>query len=242
MNSERSDGKLKSCCWSVTINNPTDDDKAQWAALSGLPWVREVSGQLEQGSGGTLHLQGMVKTQSVRFSQVKKALPRAHIEAARSPAALAKYVSKTETRVASVPTMKVASQLDVQRCCFARVMQQCYQIEERNSSKLIDPLDYDEGELILKHADVLRKYWEIYVDDAVRDLVKAGYFGVEYVMANPQVRTAFRKYLPEICYRFYNASKSEQAPQQSQEGTLTPQGTPEGEGSDPSSDGQGNSG
>jgi len=45
----------------------------------------------------------MVKTPQVRFSAVKKAFPRAHIEVARNPAALATYVSKEETRVGQLP-------------------------------------------------------------------------------------------------------------------------------------------
>lgn len=235
MNKERSDAK--SCCWSVTINNPTDDDKAQWANLSSLHWVREVSGQLESGEGGTLHIQGMVKTQSVRFSQVKKALPRAHIEAARSQAALAKYVQKQDTRVAAIPTIRTATQLDVQKHCYRHVITQCYSLEENFQGTTLDVTTLDEGELILKYSNVIRKNWETYTDEAVRDLIKGGYFGVEYVMANAQVRMAFKKYLPEICYRYACTPNPQSPPNQSQEGTLTPQGTPEGGSLDPSPDG-----
>lgn len=209
----------KSCCWSVTINNPTDEDKQQWASLSGLHWVREVSGQLEQGAEGTLHIQGMVKTQSVRFSQVKKALPRAHIEAARSQVALAKYVQKQDTRVAAIPTIRTATQLDVQRHCYRHVIDQCYKLEQRNYPETLDISTLDEGELILKYSNVIRKNWESYTDEAVRDLIKGGYFGVEYVMANAQVRMAFKKYLPEICYRFYNAPSTQATAPQTQSST-----------------------
>lgn len=224
----------KSCCWSVTINNPTDEDKLQWASLSGLHWVREVSGQLEQGEGGTLHIQGMVKTQSVRFSQVKKALPRAHIEAARSQAALAKYVQKQDTRVASIPTIRTATQLDVQRHCYRHVIDQCYKLEQRNQTSSLDVSTLDEGELILKYSNVIRKNWESYTDEAVRDLIKGGYFGVEYVMANAQVRMAFKKYLPEICYRFYNAPSTQATAPQTQ--SSTQENNPEGHSSGTPSD------
>lgn len=219
MNSERSDGtstsaapvRDKSCCWSVTINNPTEEDKAQWASLAGLPWVREVSGQLEKGQEGTLHIQGMLKTQSVRFSQVKKALPRAHIEAARSQAALAKYVTKQETRVAPISTIRTATQSDVQKHCYRHVITQCYSLYQRKYGlALVDPLTLDDGELILEFSDVIRRNWESYTDEAVRDLIKAGYYGIEYIMANPQVRMAFKKYLPEICYRYATQSPQNQ--------------------------------
>ena len=79
-----------------------------------LHWVKEVTGQLEKGEEGTLHIQGMVRTQSVRFAALKKALPRAHIEIARCPAALAKYVSKVETRIAPLALIRTANQNDVQ--------------------------------------------------------------------------------------------------------------------------------
>lgn len=197
----------KSCCWSITINNPTADDIQQWSAMKTLHWVREVSGQVEKGQEGTPHIQGMLKTQSVRFAQVKRALPRAHIEIAKSQTALAKYVVKEDTRVSSIPTTKVATQLDIQRWCCIQVMVDCQKWEAKSrGTDSLDPSDYDDQDIILKYSDAIRKHWEVYVDDAVRSLIQQGYFGVEYVMANAQVRNAFRKYLPEICYRYYGYS------------------------------------
>lgn len=192
----------KSCCWSVTINNPTEEDLTQWNSLSGLHWVREVSGQFEKGEEGTLHLQGCLKTASVRFAQVKKVLPRAHIEAARAPAALAKYVVKEDTRVSSIPTVKTATQADVQMAVYNSVVEWCWRKEQGLKAGTFDYDDYKESDLIDKYAYDIRKDWEIHVDQAVRLLIKRGYYGVEFVMANPQVRTAFKKYLPEICYRY----------------------------------------
>lgn len=191
----------KSCCWSVTINNPTGDDETNWNNLRTYAWVREVTGQMEKGSEGTLHIQGMVKTQSVRFAQMKKVLPRAHIEAAKNPAALAKYVTKPETRVASIPTVRTATQADIQRAVYYFVIQDCYRLEERRLKEAFDILKCDEQYLLNKYAQEIRKHWESYVDEAVRSLIVAGYYGIEYVMSNPQVRTAFRKYIVEICYR-----------------------------------------
>lgn len=90
-------------CWSVTINNPTDSDTEQVKqAQARSGW--KVEGQLERGEGGTPHYQLIVRTPQVRFSALKKAFPRAHIELARNAAALALYVTKEETRVAQLPT------------------------------------------------------------------------------------------------------------------------------------------
>lgn len=191
----------KSCAWAITINNPTEDDITKWQAMASLPWVREVSGQLEKGEGGTLHIQGMLRTQSVRFAQVKRELPRAHIEAAKSPAALARYVAKSETRVAAIPRVRTATQADIQREVRALVRHQMYLWEQEQEGASFDLTTWDEKKALLRYAWRIRREWEHYVDDAVRRLMCQGYYGIEFVMSNPQVRTAFRKYIVEICYR-----------------------------------------
>lgn len=190
----------KCCNWSITINNPTDDDNRQWACLKDLPWVKEVVGQLEKGQEGTLHIQGMVKTQSVRFAQIKKALPRAHIEPARNALALKQYVTKEETRVAPIAQVKVATQSDVQNRIIDVLMKHGHKHYNWNGCYFID--------FINSHIPQLREDWEVWTDTAVRELIKEGYYGVEFVMANPQVRTAFRKYFVEIMYRTYNARQT----------------------------------
>lgn len=62
----------------------------------------KVDGQLEKGENGTPHYQLILKTPQVRFSAVKKAFPRAHIEVARNVQALEQYVKKDETRVSAL--------------------------------------------------------------------------------------------------------------------------------------------
>lgn len=200
----------KACCWSITINNPTEEDHQQWAALSSIHWVKETKAQMEKGEEGTLHLQGMVRTQSVRFAALKKALPRAHIEAARQPAALAKYVAKEDTRVASLPTTKTATQADIQTTILGVVLQDLYH------STGMDPLTTDELELLTVNETIIKKHWEVYLDQAVNILIYQGYYGVEFVVSNPQIRTAFKKYLPAILYRTYNARTQVQPPPQTQ--------------------------
>lgn len=69
----------RSRCWCFTINNPLPD----YEDLQGLPgdlWKYMIVGK-EIGDKGTPHLQGFViMFNRVRFSYMKKRLPRAHIE------------------------------------------------------------------------------------------------------------------------------------------------------------------
>lgn len=87
----------RASCWSVTINNPTDEDRN--LLRSPPSWVKNCVYQDEVGEEGTPHIQGCVQSAQVRFSQVKAWLPRAHIEKARNRAALLQYVQKEETAV-----------------------------------------------------------------------------------------------------------------------------------------------
>lgn len=83
--------------WSITINNPAEEDRQ---ALKDHPtFVKKVVCQDEVGDNGTLHIQGYVQTTQVRFSAIKKWLPRAHIEVARNQKALLNYVQKDDTAV-----------------------------------------------------------------------------------------------------------------------------------------------
>lgn len=91
------DNKGRGTCWSITINNPTADDMSPT-----LPAGWKLVGQMEKGEEGTLHYQGMLTTNQVRFSAVKKVFSRAHIELAKNRKGLEKYVHKPETRVSEV--------------------------------------------------------------------------------------------------------------------------------------------
>lgn len=86
----------RATCWSITINNPTGADEENMALSRQKGW--KVDGQLEVGKDGTPHYQLIVRTPQVRFSAVKKAFPRAHIEVARNPTALEQYVHKDDTK------------------------------------------------------------------------------------------------------------------------------------------------
>lgn len=86
----------RASAWSVTVNNPIESDEENMNLARQRGW--KVEGQLERGANGTPHYQLLVRTPQVRFSAVKKAFPRAHIEVARNAAALEQYVHKEETK------------------------------------------------------------------------------------------------------------------------------------------------
>jgi len=174
---------------------------------------------MEKGENGTPHIQAMVRTQSVRFSQMKKALPRAHIEVARAPQALAKYVVKEETRVAPLQTTKVATQSDVQKGLL-KLTSDLYLTERQE-------MDKDRFYEWLRNRtldDYTRKghFIESMIDTVVKQLILDGYYGVEFVMMNPQVRQSFKKYFCEIIIREY-ARSQDQPPSQDNSSAPTPQ-------------------
>lgn len=93
----------RATCWSLTLNNPTEDDDECIARARQKGW--KVDGQPEKGEKDrTRHYQLILRTPQVRFSAVKKAFPRAHIEIARNPQALETYCHKEETRDGELPS------------------------------------------------------------------------------------------------------------------------------------------
>lgn len=191
----------KSSCWSITINNPTEDDMVAWSALAtNYTWVKGVKGQLEKGEEGTPHIQGMVMTGYGRFfNKLKQALPRAHIEVAENKFALANYVEKEDTRIGTIAAEKVASQADLQNEMVNLLM---YGLNAQLCSQANWDKNYDSiAKNILANAHEIRLAWELILDEAVKSLIIQGYFGVEFVVSNNQVRSAFKRYLPEILYR-----------------------------------------
>lgn len=158
-------------CWSVTINNPisADDDNIALAKQRG--W--KVEGQLEQGAQGTPHYQLMVKTPQVRFSAVKKAFPRSHIELARNVKALEAYVNKEDTRVSELPT-------NDRYPSMAKLWQLFYEyFYEREFQKQMDQWDSDK--------------WLLEFDRFIEEKMYEGYV-VETMAVNPQVRSVVKKF------------------------------------------------
>lgn len=192
----------KASWWSITINNPTDDDKQQWSSLGNLPWVKETKGQLEHPEGGTLHIQGAVRTDYGRFFQkLCEALPRAHVEPARNDMAIQKYVVKPETRVGSIAPVKTAGPGDVQSEIYSEMFY--------NGNRYFETWAVAQDDFVSKveqHRDHITRHWEVLFDAAISRLIRAGYYGVEFAAANQQIRVAFKKYLPDILIRCHTRS------------------------------------
>lgn len=167
----------RATCWSVTINNPTKSDD-EWIAQARQKSGWKVYGQLEKGEQGTPHYQLMVTTPQVRFTAVKKAFPRAHIEIARDRKALAKYVEKEDTRVAQLATQ-----------------QDKYPSMSKVWSWFGSYYDTYMNQVGHESFDVL----EIF-DTMIRNKIRQGYY-VETIGVNPQIRSSVKNYGKAIAHR-----------------------------------------
>lgn len=205
----------RATCWSVTINNPTAADDECIALARQKGWT--VEGQLEVGAEGTPHYQLMVRTPQVRFSAVKKAFPRAHIEQAHNPAALARYVAKEDTRVGQLvessdqyPSLSKLWELMFDWFCNLYVDRE-QQIKTDHSGVIYFEYQEDERRFpigvtmkvnsrdlfrdLANQSDPLRWF-----DRFIRDMIRRGY-RVETMATNPQIRSAFKMYFAAIMER-----------------------------------------
>jgi len=165
--------------WSVTINNPTPSDQENINKARQKGW--KVEGQLEKGENGTPHYQLLVKTPQVRFSALKTAFPRAHIEIARNVAALEAYVQKEESRVGQLPTQS-----------------EQYPSLQKMWDMLYDWIMLDRNYTHWHEVDPearLRMF-----DDFIRESIEAG-FVLETMGVNPQIRSAIKLYGKAILSR-----------------------------------------
>ena len=174
----------RGCCWSITINNPTEDDtKCDQPGWS-------LQGQYEQGAEGTRHFQGILKTgKQVRFSAVKRVFPRAHIEVARNKKALEAYVHKEDTRVGefagtAIPNMFV----------FQDTIAEAFDMEEIKRRWLDEDISklykHDINEMALA-----------YTDELVTQHICAGGRGLEFIAINPMWRSSWKKFWRSIITR-----------------------------------------
>jgi len=171
----------RATCWSITINNPTPQDEEYIALARQKGWT--IDGQRERGAQGTEHYQLIARTPQVRFSQVKKAFPRAHIEAAKNAPALAAYVHKTDTRVSELSES-----------------QERYPSLSKLWELIYDELDvgWSCGECSVSFgSDSLRVF-----DRACSQLIRRGYH-IETMAVNPQIRSCFAKFALDMFYRVY---------------------------------------
>lgn len=175
----------KATAWSLTINNPTeaDEDNISEARVKG--W--KVEGQKEQGENGTIHYQLLLKTPQTRFSAVKKAFPRAHIEIAKKLIALKQYVHKEDTRIAPLLTN------DAKYPSPTKLMGLFSEYFHQEFKAIADKYKCDPHTL---NGDTLLKVF----DDCIRNLIYRGYY-VEAHGVNPQVRGSVKHYGHAIILR-----------------------------------------
>lgn len=180
----------RATCWSITINNPKDSDlKVQ------LPAGWSMTGQMERGSEGTEHYQGMLKTSQVRFTAVKKLFPRAHIEVARNRKALENYVHKEESRIATVNDNKspLVTLFDYQHTIAGRWDDNVFYDRVQTQHELEDEKKAEHK----TEDDIAMEY----LDEMVANDIENGVIGVEYIAINPMWRSAWKKFWRQMVAR-----------------------------------------
>jgi len=148
----------------------------------------KVEGQKEMGENGTIHYQLLLKTPQVRFSAVKKAFPRAHIEPAKNFVALKQYVHKESTRIDTLDESKNDKYPSPTKlmALYARYVSDNFRGILAKYGKVFADLN---GHEMLK-----------VFDDCIRHLINDGYY-VEGLAVNPQIRSSVKNYGQEIIYR-----------------------------------------
>ena len=181
----------RATCWSVTINNPFPIDEERIAEARQKGW--KVEGQLEQGENGTPHYQLIVRTPQVRFSAVKKAFPRAHIEVARNATALASYVKKEETRIGDLP--QTESKYPSLAGFYKILIPRLWALEDKRLRVHYEGGWFDKSRL----GDAEQRLLDA-LDEGSAELIRMGYH-LETLVVNPQTRSAWKRFGMDIIRR-----------------------------------------
>lgn len=201
--------------WSLTINNPTAEDEALVSsAPNQYKWIKELVGQKEQGENGTVHYQLYLRSDKVRFSQVKSVFGRAHIESGRNPAALRNYVQKEDTAIAGTrQSVRQAHPTDVYGYILRAYV---------HPTGYYKTLNYPKEFRSLNDVAYAHQCWKEYEHDfeeysdtfpmrllkaASNAMVRDGWF-VEHIASNPAFKIAFKEHMYSILYRQNGLSSS----------------------------------
>lgn len=219
--SESKRSQERSSYWSVTWNNPGEKGLQYWKELPHqYSFVKEVQGQLEEApTTGTPHIQGLLKTSQVRFSAVKRILPLAHIEKAKKPSALRNYVSKPETRIATIQGVvrqdDKSPQEEFQRSLYLYVKSL---IKDKNATydaaykviRLMPNPGSQVKELLDNHEmqEWLKAHAKEILDKVVGECIRKRQFTTAFVLANNQVRSCYQRNIVDWLY--INAEKDEE--------------------------------
>jgi len=201
--------------WSVTINNPNADDEESINLARQKGW--QVLGQLEVGENGTPHYQLAVKTPQVRFSALKKAFPRGHIEVAKSASALLRYVEKEATRAGDLPTQqdKYPSLSKYWDLVFSHL--------NGLGKDGLDYVDLEEGTVKFydeRRERLYRKSPLVILDECTNALIRQGYH-VEGIGCNPNTRSQWKICSDSIILRSYDAAKNVEIETQQENASTT---------------------
>jgi hypothetical protein len=159
-----------------------------------LGWICE--GQLEEcPDTGRKHYQFAVKTPQVRMSQVIKVFKGAHIEPARNKDALLQYVKKEETRVGDMPEVDVNKFPTADK--FLNLV--CQELLDTNAVPKSFRMIIGEGEWYNGRVHDDDKLGAL--DYATSQLIRKGIV-CELHAVNPQIRSAWKKFSTDICFRF----------------------------------------
>lgn len=188
-------GSERATCWSITINNPSEEE-----VKPTLPAGWSLTGQMEAGEEkGTEHYQGMLTTPQTRFSAVKRVFPRAHIEVAKNRTALAKYVHKADTRIAEVAdhTSNIPTLFNYQHEVAGKWNDEDWR--EHLDRHLAENPKMDVGEIAI-----------LYVDTLVAMDIEDGRCGVEFIAINPMWRSAWKRFWRQMVKRERLALQTQQ--------------------------------
>lgn len=203
------DKSVRATCWSITINNPDEGEEEQIALAKQKGW--KVEGQKEVGKEGTLHYQLLVRTPQLRFSSLKKAFPRGHIEIARNPVALQQYVHKEESRVGALPNTDKYVTSNKQLWCLVIDILESATIPKEHRICIGESYAYS------MKFDALEAF-----DYAIRELIMQGLYGVESMGVNPQVRGSWLRYWSAMVVRRQKDRQSVSQPNNSSDGIIIP--------------------
>jgi len=192
--------------WSITINNPSASDEEDMSRARQKGW--KVEGQLERGENGTPHYQLMVKTGQVRFSAVKKAFPRAHIEPARNEAALKEYVHKDKTKVGELQS---ENEFYPSLAKFWRMVTQYCLTWEKDRLDMCEWTDRKCMVLLRTGKTPTPDEWIELLRGAISQYIVRGYH-VEHFYSPPNI-SVFKHFAPSIIWRSLDEINKETARQ-----------------------------
>lgn len=192
----------RSTCWSLT----EQVESAEAAAVfmnQPVPPGWKLTGQLEEApTTGQLHLQLKLDTPRIRFGTVKKQFPKAHIEVCRDRVALAKYVSKDDTRIAAVaqpqtPTIWEFNKMVAHKINTTDFSLWILTMRGININNHPDTM-YVDGEWMVLTNNIWKSATSsemmTYVDRVISDFIREGVRGAEYMGVNPMFRSAWKTY------------------------------------------------